>query len=142
MRLHSIRLLLTIIVSVCGLTALAQEETPKSIVAIVGDAERFNIGQGSFCEHRSEIVSPSGKQLRIPPGKETFFYIKSTLRAPIGTFTCEGDFSFVPAPSMLHVVRYIFSDDRCLMQVFQSEPGGTPKPMTFKREPPQSCLFK
>ena len=125
----------------CG-TVIAQDEIPKSIIAIVGDTDRFNIGQDGFCGERTEITSPSGKKFRIPSNKQSFFYVQSRIRTQMATYVCEGDYSFVPLPGMLHVIRYTMSDDHCLLQLYQSEPGATPKLMKLTREEPRSCLFK
>jgi hypothetical protein len=62
----------------CGILS-AQEAGPKSIIAVVGDADKFNIGQSDFCGERSDVASPSGKQFRIPSNKTSFFYIRTKL---------------------------------------------------------------
>jgi hypothetical protein len=96
---------LILVLSIPCCAALAQDATPKSTIAIVGDAERFTIGQGGFCENRTDIGSPSGKKFRIPSNKESFFYIQSKIRGQVATYTCEGDFSFMPSPGLLHIIR-------------------------------------
>lgn len=139
---HNTRFLLGASVALACLAAVAQDETPKAMLAIVGDADRLNVGQGAFCESRTEVPSPSGKQLRIPANKETYFYIQSRIRTQLAIYTCEGDFSFMPSPGLLHVVRYAMSDDRCTLEMYHTEPGGTPKPMPFKQEQARVCLTK
>ena len=124
----------------CGL-AIAEEPAPKAVVALVGDTDKFNIGQGDFCDERSDISSPSGKQFRIPSSKKTFFYIRSKFYTPGVSHICEGDFSFIPAPGKLHIIRYTMGEN-CMLEVYQSEPGGEPHLMAVQREASQSCLFK
>jgi hypothetical protein len=85
---------------------------------------------------------PSGKQFRVPSDKPTLFYIRSTIRVQVATYACDGDFSFVPAPGLLHIVRYSFNDDRCVLELFQSEPDGKPRPVPVKFEERRSCLAK
>jgi hypothetical protein len=122
--------------------ALAQDAGPRSTIAIVGDADRLTIGQDGYCGNRTEIDSPSGKQFRVPSNKPTHFYIRSKVHAQVAIYTCEGDFSFMPAPGLLHVIRYIINDDRCLLEMFQSEPGEKPRPMPVNSEERRSCLLK
>jgi hypothetical protein len=135
------RALLTIVLSLPCWTAQAQEPAPKSIIALVGDTDKFNIGQTDFCGDRSDVASPSGKQFRIPSNKRSFFYIRSKFYAQAVTYTCEGDYSFKPSPGQLYVIRYTMTD-RCVLEMFVSEPGGSPQPMEFQREQSRSCLFK
>jgi hypothetical protein len=122
--------------------ASAQEDAEKSTIAIVGDADRFTIGQDDFCQERAEINSPSGKKFRIASNKSSFFYIRSKIRVHTASYTCEGDYSFMPSPGLLHIIRYTMDGNRCRLEMFESEPGGTPIPMAFKREESRSCLFK
>lgn len=114
---------------------------PKATVALVGDTDKFNIGQGNFCDARSDISSPAGKQFRIPAGQKTFFYIRSKFYTPSASHICEGDFSFIPAAGKLHIIRYTMGDS-CTLEVYQSELGGDPHLMAVQREESQSCLFK
>jgi hypothetical protein len=125
----------------CG-TALAQDDPPKSIIAIVGDADRFTIGQGDFCDDRTEVSSPSGKQFRIPANKQSFFFIQSKVHSVAGAARCEGDFSFIPSPGLLHIIRFTMNGNTCRLEIFESEPGGAPIPMAYKREQSRSCLFR
>lgn len=120
---QSTQALLAILLSVPCCAALSQETAPKSIVAIVGDADKFNIGQEGFCGDRSNIESPSGKQFRIPSDKLSFFYIRSKFHVQVASYICEGDYSFVPAPGMLHVIRYTMNNDHCELEMYQSVPG-------------------
>lgn len=122
--------------------ALAQQDAPKAVVALVGDVDRFTIGQEGFCGQRSEITSPSGKQFRIPSNKQTNFYIQARIHGNTVTYTCEGDFSFTPEPGMLHIIRYSMAADHCKLEMFKSTPGSEPVPAAVKREESQNCLFK
>lgn len=131
-----------LLLSIPCTAALAQQDAPKAVVAVVGDADRFTIGQEGFCGKRTEIDSPSGKQFRIPSNKQTFFYIQSRIHGNMITYTCEGDFSFTPEPGMLHIIRYSMADNHCKLEVFESEPGGQPMPAAVQREQSQNCLFK
>jgi hypothetical protein len=139
---RSTQLLVTAFLSLQCMTTFAAEETSRATVAIVGETDRFNIGQDDFCASRTEIASPTGKHFGIQSGKETFFYIQTKFRTQIATYTCEGDFSFVPSPAQLHLVRYTLDGDQCMLEMFQSEPGGTPKAMAFKQVQSRSCLLK
>lgn len=124
-------------------SALAQVEAPRATVAIVGDPDRFNIGQDGYCGKRTEIENPAGKSFRIPAGIRTNFFVRSRFRTTDITVTCEGDFSFMPEPGVLHVIRYTMVDDnKCRLELFRSEPGGTPVPMPVAVEPRQACLAK
>jgi hypothetical protein len=127
--------------SIQSWAAHAQDQAPKSIIALVGDTDKFNIGQNDFCGDRNEVVSPSGKQFRIPSNKLSFFYIRTKFRAPAASYICEGDFSFTPSPGQLYIIRYTMTD-RCKLEVFQSEPGGAPIPVAVDREESRSCLFR
>jgi len=133
---------IAVVLSLIFSTAFSAEEIPKSIVAVVGDADTFNIGQEDYCGTRTEIASPSGKQVKVQSGKTTFFHIQAKFRTPSATYTCEGEFSFMPAPALLHVVRYTLNGSQCKLEMFQSEPGGTPTRMEFNQEQSRSCLFK
>jgi hypothetical protein len=122
-------------------TAAAQEPVAKSIIALVGDTDKFNIGQEGFCGERTNIDSPGGKKFRIPSNKKSFFYIRSKFYAAAVTYTCDGDFSFIPSPGQLYIMRYTMAE-HCVLEVFESEPGGPPRPVAVEREQSQSCLFK
>ena len=122
-------------------TAGAQEPPAKSIIALVGDTDKFNIGQEGYCGERSNIDSPGGKKFRIPSNKKTFFYIRTTFHVQVGTYMCEGDYSFTPTPGQLYIIRYTRLDG-CMLEVFQSKPGESPKPTGVEREQSHSCLFQ
>lgn len=139
MLLRTATLLLT---ALLPLPSLAQEPPKKAVIALVGDADRFTIGQEGFCGERSEINVNKVKQFRIPSEKETFFYARARIHGAVATYTCEGEYSFTPAAGMLHILRYSMDADKCLLEVFQSEPGGTPLQIAVRREPPQICLMK
>lgn len=142
MSIRPVPAILALLLSIPYAAALAQQDAPKAVVAVVGDADRFTIGQEGFCGKRTEIDSASGKQFRIPSNKRTFFYIQSRIHGNMLTYTCEGDFSFVPDPGMLHIIRYSMADNHCKLEVFESEPGGKPVPAAVQREESQNCLFK
>jgi hypothetical protein len=139
MRIRHISALLALFLSTA---AFAQQDTPKAVVALVGDVDRFAIGQEGFCGQRNEITSPSGKQFRIPSNKKTNFYIQARIHGNMVTYTCEGDFSFTPESGMLHIIRYSMEADRCKLEMFESAPGSEPVPAGVQREEPQNCLFK
>jgi hypothetical protein len=130
-----------VLATLCS-TALASDDIPKAVVALVGDVDRFTIGQEGFCGQRNEITSPSGKQFRIPSNKKTNFYIQARIHGNMVTYTCEGDFSFTPEPGMLHIIRYSMAADRCKLEMFESTPGSEPVPAGVQREESQNCLFK
>ena len=119
---------------------VADDSTPKAIVALTGDPDRFNIGQDGYCGKRTEIETPANARFRIPSNAKTFFFVRTTFKAPTGTYYCEGDFSFVPDPGKLHVIRYTLEGSQCKLEVLSTLPGSTPQPYAFEREPRQSCL--
>lgn len=136
-----IQAILAIALSIQSNITVAQETPQKSIVAIVGDTDRFNIGQTGFCGDRTDITSPTGKQFRIPSDKKTFFFIQSKIHAQMATYTCEGEYSFTPTSGLLHLIRYTMNNDHCMLEMYQSEPGGSPTPIDFTREEKRSCLL-
>jgi hypothetical protein len=134
--------LLTAILSIPCAPALAQQDVPKAIVAVIGDADRLTIGQDGYCGERTEISSPSGKQFRIPANKESFFYIESRISMHTVKVVCKGEYSFIPEPGMLHIIRFTMLANTCKPEMFISTPGGDPRPASFQREEPRSCLFE
>jgi hypothetical protein len=133
---------LSFALAVLSLPATADETPPKATVTIVGDADRFNIGQNGYCGKRNEVSHPSNALFRIPSAVPTYFYIHTKFLTELADYYCEGDFSFVPEPAHLHIIRYTFSGSTCLLEIFSSTPEGTPQPLQFKREPTQNCLSK
>jgi len=138
----SLRLIPMLLASALSLPSLAQEPASKAVIALVGDADRFSIGQEGFCGRRTEIDVTHVKQFRIPADKETFFYIQARMHGAVATYTCEGEYAFIPAAGLLHIIRYSISDNACQLEVFQSEPGAAPVKIAVRREPSQSCLVK
>lgn len=122
--------------------AESQGAPERSTVAIVGDADRFNIGQDGFCGKRTEIENASSVSFQIPSDKKTWFYIRTKVWTPVGAYTCEADFSFTPAPRLMHIIRYSFGGKECLLEMFKTVPGGTPEPAAFEREQTQLCFAK
>ncbi len=122
--------------------AQSQDQPQKAIVAVVGDADRFNVGQDGFCGNRTEISSPSNARFRVPAGVRTYFFVKSSFRVAHGTYYCQGDYSFLPEPGRLHIIRYSMIDNQCRLELFKSDPGGTPAPMEVVAEEAKSCLVK
>lgn len=120
--------------------ASGQDLSPKAIVAIVGDADRFNIGQEGYCGKRAEIASLSNAKFRISAGTRTYFFVRAEFKVSYGAYFCEGDYSFLPEAGMLHIIRYSMDDDRCKLEMFKSDPGSTPQPMTVVPEIARSCL--
>jgi hypothetical protein len=131
---------LTAILAVPSISAFAQQDAPKAVVAVVGDADRFTIGQEDFVG-RTGLLRPA-KAIPHSLNKQTFFYIQSRIHGNMVTYTCEGDFSFMPEPGMLHIIRYSMADNHCKLEMFESEPGGEPVPADVRREESQNCLFK
>jgi len=120
--------------------AQSQQPYERAHVAIVGDADRFNIGQDGYCGKRTEIDSPSSVSFQVPGAKRTWFYIRTKFRTPIQTTTCEGDFSFTPEPGRLHIIRFLFREDTCTLEMFRAIPGENPVPAEFKQEQRRICL--
>lgn len=120
--------------------ASAQTDVQKATVTIVGDADRFNIGQTGYCGKRTEIPNPSGLVFEVPAGKATVFYIRSKFRTESFTYTCEGDYAFLPEAKLLHIIRYTFEGDKCRLEMFRSAPSSTPVPMAFTAEARKGCL--
>ena len=122
--------------------SIGQEQAARATIAVVGDADRFNVGQDGYCGRRTEISSPSNARFRVPSGVRTFFFVKASFRVAHGTYYCEGDFSFMPENGKLHIVRYSMIDNQCKLELFRSDPGGTPMPMEVQVEESRSCLLR
>ncbi len=120
--------------------ASAQDAAPKALIAIVGDADQFNIGQNGFCGKRNEIEFPAGAKFKIPANAQTYFFVRAKFRTPSVTYKCEGEYSFMPKPALLYVIRYTVLGEQCRLEVFQSVPGETPESAPFAQEQPRSCL--
>jgi hypothetical protein len=123
-------------------SASAQTNDLRATVTIVGDADRFNIGQDGYCGKRTEIESPAGITFEIPANKSTVFYIRSKFRVQGRVRVCEGDFSFLPEPGILHIVRYSIENDGCRLEMFHGEASSTPSPLSFSKEARRSCLVR
>lgn len=134
-------LLLTVLLSGSG-QALPQNQPTKATIVIVGDADRLNVGQDGFCGDRTEINSPSKAQFRIPAGVRTHFFIKSSFQGTVSTSYCQGDFSFIPESGKLHIIRHSMINNMCKLELYKSDPGGTPVPMEVRSEESVSCLLK
>ena len=132
--------LFTLSATLSSMHAQANDAVEKSVVALAGDTDRFNIGQDGFCGERTEIDHPSKAQFKIPAQIETFFYIRTTFRLQHATYVCESDFSFTPEPAALHIIPYSFEGRQCRLELFKTVPGGMPQPTTFKSEQRRSCL--
>ena len=122
--------------------AMAQADLPKAIVAVVGNADRFNIGQDGDCGKRTEIDRPNNASFKIPAEVKTYFFVRASIRDQMGLHFCEADFSFTPQPSRLHIIRYSIEQGRCNVQVFNSLAGTQPEPFAFEFEAKRSCLLK
>ena len=122
--------------------AMAQADLPKAIVAVVGNADRFNIGQDGYCGKRTEIDRPNNASFKIPAEVKTYFFVRASIRDQMGLHFCEADFSFTPQPSRLHIIRYSIEQGRCNVQVFNSLAGTQPEPFAFEFEAKRSCLLK
>ena len=112
----------------------------KARIAIVGDADRLNIGQAGYCGKRTEIDQPSDMSFLVPGDRKTWFYIRSKFRTPIAIHTCEGDFSFTPVAGKLNIIRFTFPGETCVLELFQANPGGEPVRMSAEREVPLVCF--
>ena len=123
-------------------TACANEPLPGAIITMSGSAERLNIGQDGFCGKRSEINRPSSASFRIPAQAKTYFYVKTSTSVAMGTYYCEGDFSFTPDAGKLHIIRYSMEDNQCRLHLFSSIPGETPQPHLVEQESRRSCLLR
>lgn len=128
-------------------TPVGAEDAPgltpqKAVVAVVGEVNAFNIGQEGYCGARTAVDTTTVSKFRIPANQRTFFFIRSKFHTTSVNYTCEGDFSFVPEPGLLHMIRYSFDGKQCILEVFRSAPGATPEPMAFVREELRSCLGK
>lgn len=121
-------------------SAQTPQPVPRATVAVVGQADRFTIGQGDFCSPRTEIPRPSDVRFEIPADHLTFFFIRSSLRSQAEHLWCEGDFSFVPKAGFVHIVRYTHDQQKCRLELFAARPGDTPVPMAVTREEGRSCL--
>jgi hypothetical protein len=50
---------LTAILAVPSISAFAQQDAPKAVVAVVGDADRFTIGQEDFVGDAPRLLRPA-----------------------------------------------------------------------------------
>ncbi len=126
-------------------SAQAQDSTPpKAIVVLVGDTDQFNIGQNGFCGKRTDITPAAGARFKIPANQKTYFSVRSTFRTAQSESYCGGEYSFLPLPDLLYMIRYTGLGERCLLEVFQSTPGSAAAPASvpFDQEAPRSCLGK
>ena len=114
----------------------------KARIAVVGDADRLNISQAGYCGKRVDIDHPTDMSFLVPADRKTWFYIQSKFHTPLGTYSCSGDFSFMPASGKLTIIRYTFPGSSCLLEIFQSLPGQTPVRIKAEREPPRICLLE
>ncbi len=139
---HTTRTLLAFILLAATATTVASAEdaAPKAFIAIVGDVDRFNIGQDGYCGKRNDIESPEGAKFKIPANQQTFFYVRSRRWVGSGNNTCEGDYSFLPEPGQLYMIRLTTLGRQCHLEMFQSDPGATPRPIGVTRAPLRSCL--
>lgn len=137
---------LTLAVAATLLPYLAHAQTPipadRAMVAIVGDAELFNVGQDGYCGERTTVNSPSKTKFLIPAGQRSWFFLSSKLHVPVATLTCSGDYSFVPVAGKLHIFRYSFVGENCLLEHFSGDPGKTPEPTDLQPEKRRSCLVQ
>ena len=108
----------------------------------MGDAEFFNIGQDGYCGKRAIVDSPASKTFLLPSGKTTWFRMSSRLRVPTATYSCSGEYSFLPVAGKLHILRYSVVADGCLFEHFMGEPSGTPAPAPIQQGEPRSCLLQ
>jgi hypothetical protein len=120
--------------------AVAPAEPARALIAVIGDVERFNVGQDGYCGARTEIPRPSNARFRIPAGRLTHLYIKGDFETPLGKVYCEGNFSFTPEADKLHIIRQTMYDKVCNIEFFKSTPGSTPEKASLTEEPTRSCL--
>ncbi len=121
--------------------AQAQDAAPpKAIIALVGDTDQFTIGQDGFCGKRNEVSPTAGAKFKIPANQTTYFSVRSKFRTAQSVSTCEGEYSFLPQPDLLYMIRYTWLGTRCQLDLFQSTPGATPQPAPVHMEPARSCL--
>ncbi len=121
--------------------ARAQADPPRAIVAVVGEAERLTVGQDGFCGARTEIATPANVQFKVAPNRRTFFFIQTSFRVQAGTYTCRGDFSFVPEAGRLHIIRHTMQDTACRVELFKAVPGADPLPAELSLEGGTPCAL-
>jgi hypothetical protein len=136
-----IALLLAGAAALPSVVAIADESAPKAIVALVGDMDCFNVGQDGYCGKQTEIEKPTDLQLKIPSNTKTFFFVRTTFRVQPATYYCEGDYSFVPEPGKLHIIRYALEGRQRKLEVLNTVPCSTPQLFPFEQEPRRSCLL-
>ena len=128
-------------ISLISAVAVANEPAIKSTIALVGDADRFNIAQDGFCGKRTEIPQAANIRFQVPALLKTYFFIRSNFRVPTGNYYCESDYSFIPEPGKLHIIRHAFEGSKCRLEMYSSTPGETPQAMQFEQEAQRSCLL-
>jgi hypothetical protein len=50
--------------------------------------------------------------------------------------------TLLPVAGRLHIFRYTFAGDKCLLEHFSAEPGKTPEPTELQPENRLSCLVR
>lgn len=120
----------------------AAEEAGRATIVLLGEIDRFDIGQDGYCGERSEIQPATDARFRIPADKPTHFHLRSRYWTPAFHYTCEGDYSFLPEAGRLHLIRYALVGNKCQLQMFRGDPGAQPEPMPFNVEAGRSCLVR
>ncbi len=123
-------------------TTLSASADTKGRLAIGGDVDFLNIGQDGYCGARTTIDRPTSKVINLAGDKRTWFRVKSTMRVPVGTYTCAGEYSFVPAVGATYIGRYSFQGDRCVFEFFRAAPGADPIREKITDEESQVCFAK
>jgi hypothetical protein len=123
-------------------TTLGASADGKGRLAVGGDVDFLNIGQDGYCGARTTIDRPASKVINFAGDKRTWFRVKSTMRVPAATYTCAGEYSFVPAMGTTYIGRYSFLGDRCVFEFFRAVPGADPTREQITVEESQVCFAK
>ena len=128
------------VLMLCTTWGVAADERAR--LAVAGDVDFLNIGQNGYCGARTTINSPTSKAISFAADRRTWFRVKSTMRVPVATYTCAGEFSFLPKSGSTYLARFSFNGDQCTLEFFRAVPGTDPVREHLIEEDPQVCFVQ
>lgn len=117
----------------------ASEPAKLAHLVLVGQVERFNIGQAGFCGPRTEIDKPTSVAFEVPAERQTHFHIRTVIQRGSQPVVCAGDYHFVPGTGVLHIIRATPQGDSCVLEMFRSYPGGRPRRVELNTAATRDC---
>jgi hypothetical protein len=131
-----------LLLSFLMLLPMMAHSTDKARIAVVGDADTFNIGQDGFCGARQFVDRTSWQSIFVDGGTPVFFHVKSKAYGAIVRSECEGDNTFVPAAGSAYIVRFSHEANRCVTELFRVVSGADPVREKLTMSPAQPCIAK